>query len=102
YGEKTVRIKNAKGLQDIASMIASPGKHIHVADLIAASTVAPLETRSTGIQLTSAGLEALGGSGAGRALDARARAAYRTRLAELRADLEEADGRNDVGRAEQA
>jgi hypothetical protein len=36
YGEKTVRLKDAKGLRDIARLLARPGEPIHVADLVAA------------------------------------------------------------------
>jgi len=37
YDGKTVCLKDAKGLRDIARLLASPGESIHVADLVAAA-----------------------------------------------------------------
>jgi hypothetical protein len=37
YEGRVVRVRDAKGLRDIAVLLASPGREIHVADLIAAT-----------------------------------------------------------------
>jgi tetratricopeptide (TPR) repeat protein len=46
YAGTVVRLRHGKGLGDIAILLANPGKEIHVADLIAASTSTPPDPRS--------------------------------------------------------
>jgi tetratricopeptide (TPR) repeat protein len=100
YGGQVVRLKDSKGLRDIACLLASPGSEVHVAELASeANGIHGASPAAIGDeQLTRAGLEALG-AGDEPGLDARARQAYRTRVVELRADLEEAERHNDRGRA---
>jgi tetratricopeptide (TPR) repeat protein len=86
YEGQMARLKDMKGLQDIARLLASPGEETHVLDLVGGSReniVAPIG-------------EAL------PAGDSRARSQYRARLAELQEDLEEAERMNDTGRAARA
>ena len=61
YGGRLVRVPDVKGLHDLATLLANPGRPVHVRDLL--GVPAP--------------------DGAEPVLDARARAAYRSRLAEL-------------------
>jgi hypothetical protein len=82
-------MKDAKGLQDLAQLMSMPGHEIHVLDLAG----------SRGEQTR----HALGQSGdLGDMLDARARAEYRRRLAELDDDVAEAERFADLGRADRA
>lgn len=97
YQGRTVRVPDAKGLRDIATLLARPGRELHVADLIAATDPAPADND----ERTRARL-LRGGARSEPVLDARARDAYRVRLLELRDDLEEAEANADLGRAETA
>jgi tetratricopeptide (TPR) repeat protein len=94
----TVRARDLKGMRYLARLLADPGREHHVLDLVAA------ETRSGGhTDSSSAGdlpRAALGD--AGEMLDARAKDAYRRRLAEIEDDIEEARAIGDVERAAQA
>jgi len=104
YDGKTVRLKDAKGLRDVACLLASPGEGFHVAELMATEPDDPrsaLHREMTGAQLAEVGLKVSSGH-AEPVLDAPARQQYRERLAELQSDLEEAENMNDQGRAERA
>jgi tetratricopeptide (TPR) repeat protein len=100
FGPRTVRMRDSKGVRYLALLLSCPGVEIHAAELAG--------TDSTGgdAQGSSAALAAeLGGPGtddAGPVLDAQAKAAYRSRLDELREDLEEAESFNDPERASRA
>ena len=94
YAGKAVRVRHGKGLADIAVLLANPGRQIHVADLIAATSGAPPDARAG----TAEGLGVSRGASVDVALDGRARADYRARLAELRRELDEAERCNDPGR----
>lgn len=83
YGGKPTILKHSKGLADLAVLLARPGQEVHVTEL-------------EGIP---AGM--FRGSG-GDALDRRAIAAYKERLAELAEELDDADAAHDIGRAERA
>ncbi len=88
YRDRTIRMKDAKGLRDLAQLLTRPDHEVHVLDLIGA----PGSSR-----------DALGRTGdLGELLDARARAEYRRRVAELETELAEAESRADLGRAERA
>jgi hypothetical protein len=81
YAGTTVRLPDAKGLHDIARLLANPGVEIPAADLVG----------------PAARLEAT--LGADPTLDAHAQAAYRRRLAELAAEIDAADADHDPERA---
>jgi len=80
-----VLLRDAKGLRDLAVLLAAPGREVAATDLVAGVASA-----------AAAGLAALG---ADPVLDDRARAAYRTRLAQLDEELAEADARHDIERS---
>ena len=84
YAGTTVRLPDAKGLHDIARLLANPGAEIPAADLVG----------------PAARLEAT--LGADTTLDAQAQAAYRQRLAELAAEIDAADADHDPERAARA
>jgi hypothetical protein len=88
YGGVTARMRDAKGLADIAALLAVPGREIPAADLVVA-----------------------GSGGAGRAdlrlgadevLDETARRQIRRRLADLDEEIAEADAWADPERASRA
>jgi hypothetical protein len=84
------RLKHSRGLLHLAELLRHPDREVHALDLA---------TRFRGEPGT--GTEAAGGD-AGTVLDDTAKAAYRERLDELRAEIEEATTRNDLGGAERA
>ncbi|MFN2419332.1 MAG: AAA family ATPase [Candidatus Limnocylindria bacterium] len=88
YRGRTVRMKDAKGLADLARLVARPGQEIYVLDL----TTPP---DADGRALRDAG-------DVGELLDARARAEYRRRVGELDDEIADAASNHDVGRAERA
>ncbi len=89
YGGVTVRMRDAKGLSDLAVLLAAPGRQVPAADLIAAAGAG------------QAGLADLR-LGADEVLDATARRQVRARLASLGEDIAEAESWNDPERAARA
>ena len=85
FGGRSVPVRDAKGLRDLAVLLAAPGREVAATELIAGVATA-----------AAAGLAALG---ADPVLDERARAAYRTRLARLDEELAEADTHHDIERS---
>jgi tetratricopeptide (TPR) repeat protein len=88
FDGRVVRLRDRKGLRYLARLLADPGRAFHVLDLVA------LETR------THDAAPALRDMGA--MLDARAKAAYRRRLAEIEEDVGEARALGDPERAARA
>ncbi len=98
YGGPALHLRDAKGLRFIAELLRQPGREIHVLDLARGGILADaLSTAPSGH-----GLSVDHGQGTGPQLDRVAKVAYRHRLGELRADLEEAERFNDVGAAARA
>jgi tetratricopeptide (TPR) repeat protein len=89
YGGVTARMRDAKGLSDLAVLLAVPGRQVPAADLIAAAGAG------------QAGLADLR-MGADEVLDATARRQIRARLASLGEDIAEAESWNDPERAARA
>jgi len=83
FEERTVCLRDAKGIRLLARLLTNPGREIHALDLVGA-----------------AGL--VGGDDAGPVLDATAKRAYRQRLNDLAEDLEDARRHNDPERAARA
>jgi predicted ATPase len=73
-----VHLRPTKGMEDLATLLAQPGKEVHCLDL------------------TGAGAEQ---GSAGAPLDAEARRRYEQRVRDLQADIEEAEAHHDIGRA---
>jgi hypothetical protein len=98
-----VRLRDAKGLGHLARLLTHPGREFHVVELEAADRQAgPAAAGPTG-RAGAGELQVRPDLGdAGALLDATAKAAYQARLAELRAELEEAEGFNDPERAAKA
>jgi tetratricopeptide (TPR) repeat protein len=93
-----VRLRDAKGLRYLARLLAEPGRELHVLDLVAAERDGSVKT-SARIEDDVAIVTSMD---AGVMLDARAKEAYRRRLAEIDDDIEEARLLADSERAAQA
>jgi pimeloyl-ACP methyl ester carboxylesterase len=85
FAGRLCRVRDAKGLHHVAHLLGRPGVQVPAAELMATLDGAVAPTGDTG-----------------PALDAQAKAAYRRRLDDLRAELAEAEAWNDEGRAEAA
>ena len=104
YEGSVVRLKDTKGLRHLARLLTHPARELLAVDLEAA------DCRPAGA--AAPGPRGRAGAGelaarpdlgdAGTLLDATAKAAYKARLGELRADLEEARSGNDPVRASRA
>jgi hypothetical protein len=78
YADREVHVPHAKGLADLAVLLATPGRDVAAVDLAGA----------------------VRGGDTGPVLDGAARDAYRRRLQDLDDDLDEAHTRADIGRVE--
>ncbi len=94
----TVRVRDLKGMRYLARLLADPARECHVLDLVAAESGRDAQVDSS--QAASLPRSALGD--AGEMLDARAKDAYRRRLAEIDDDIEQARATGDIERAAQA
>ena len=83
FDGELVRLKDAKGLRDLAVLLARPGHEIAAVDLAAAPGAPPQRALDNQV-------------------DARATHAYKARLAELEGELEQADRAGDAHRSERA
>jgi tetratricopeptide (TPR) repeat protein len=88
YADTTSRLRDMKGLCYLAYLLRDPGREFHALDLMRVQ----MQRDGFGTPVDP-GLEVL---------DPQAKTAYRQRLEELRADLEEAEAFNDTGRAARA
>jgi hypothetical protein len=89
YAGREVRMRDAKGLRDLATLLRAPGRPVHVADLLAGR--ADQEAAAADLRL-----------GADEVLDDRARREIRARLLELEDETEEANPWHDAERAARA
>jgi hypothetical protein len=83
YAGETATLRQSKGLDMLAMLVARPDTEVHVLDLIGGSAVQ-------------------GQSDASPALDAKARSEYESRLSDLREEIEEAESFGDAARADAA
>jgi adenylate cyclase len=97
YDDVVVRLKDSKGLRDIARLLATPGHEVAAVDLAGGAHPGSGRAASTIADLGLA-LEA----DAGEALDAQARSQYRSRFADLEEEISEAEANNDPERASRA
>ena len=86
---RTVRVRDLKGMHYLARLVAHRGREFHALDLVAAENLGGSNERT-----------ALGD--AGELLDARAKSAYRRRLAEIEDDVARARALGDAERESQA
>lgn len=107
YQGMVIRAKDTTGLRYLAYLLRHPHKQIHVLELVrlaggpfAGATPGPAGGREAAAFEDLTIQQGLGD--AGETLDPKARAAYKQRLKELRAELEDAQACNDLGRAAKA
>jgi hypothetical protein len=81
YAGRTVRLRDSKGVRDIAVLLARPGEDVHCLELIGGSNV---------------------GADTGPPVDQQARRAYERRIRELQEEIDDARDANDPTRAERA
>jgi tetratricopeptide (TPR) repeat protein len=91
YGDVVARVKDLKGLHYLIHLLRHPGREFHALDLIAQGPGGA----ETDIAATPADRPL-------PMLDEEAKAAYRRRLGDLRAELAEAERCHDLGREEHA
>ena len=81
WSGKTARVRDSKGLRDLAVLLSRPQHEVHCLELVGGSDV---------------------GESPGPALDQQARRAYEARIRDLQSDIDEARELGDAGRAERA
>jgi hypothetical protein len=81
FAGTAVHLKASKGMDDLAALLAQPGREIHC------------------LELAGAGAEE---SSLGEAIDETARRRYEARVRELQAEIDTAEDDNDLGRADRA
>jgi hypothetical protein len=98
FAGHTLLLRDGKGPRYLATLLAGPGREFHVLDMVAGERGGSAnESRATE---PGQAFSALGD--AGEMLDARAKGAYRRRLAEIGEDIEEARAAGDIEREAQA
>jgi tetratricopeptide (TPR) repeat protein len=97
FAGSTVRVRDRKGIRYLARLVAEPDRDLHVLDLVAWERDGALDGGPAGARSV-----AIVEGDAGPMLDDQARDAYKRRLEEIDADLEEARALGDLGRASQA
>jgi hypothetical protein len=98
--DRIVRLRHSKGLAYLATLIGDPGREFHALDLVGQGAAGP-HRRTGASEAAALGLGVDGGD-AGALIDDEARAAYRVRLRELQAELDEAEAFNAPVRGEAA
>jgi non-specific serine/threonine protein kinase len=95
WAGSTVRLRDARGFAYLALLLRHPDRELHATEIVrlTAGASGDQEARRTERELTTSA--DLGHAGA--LLDAQAHAAYRTRIADLREELGDAERRNDLG-----
>jgi tetratricopeptide (TPR) repeat protein len=98
YEGRVLRVRDAKGMRHLALLLANPGVEFHAVDVATAAEggAAPGAEAAEGLAVRA------GTGDAGPALDSQAKAEYRSRLEDLRAEIEEAESFNDPERAAHA
>ena len=84
FDDQTVRLRESKGMADLAVLLARPGSAVLATELVGLGGRAGQPAPASGLE----------------ALDRRALADYRRRLGELDAEVDEADADHDTARAE--
>jgi ActR/RegA family two-component response regulator len=94
YAGDAFRLKDSKGLRYLARLLAERGQELHALDLVTGE-----RPHDRADRVVEPGLTAARPRDAGEIIDARAKAEYRRRLAELEEELEEARSFGDDERA---
>jgi hypothetical protein len=104
YEGRTRFVKDAKGLRHLALLLDNPGVEFHAVDIVGAAegTAAAPGARASAAGDDDVEARRAGDGDAGALLDPQAKREYRTRLEDLRAEIEEAESFNDPERAARA
>ena len=94
YGDEMARLRDRKGLRHLRNLLASPGRELHVLELVRAESGASTEPATAEEDVARPMTER-----EEPILDTQAKDAYRRRLRELDDDLEEARAWHDPERA---
>jgi len=97
-GNRSIMLKDSKGVGHLTRLLEAPGVELHVLDLDLDGALAPRTQRAADPDLNAPSRL----NGTGEMLDEAARGAYRERLKDLRDQLEEAERFNDPERAARA
>jgi hypothetical protein len=101
YGHAAFRVRDGRGMRYIAALVYSPGREVHVIDLVASVNGAHDPPPPTDIRAWAGnGVSVRREAHSGPCLDPQARSEYRQRIAALHPELEEARRMNDRGRVE--
>jgi hypothetical protein len=98
-GAASFHLRDAKGVQHLALLLANPGQEFHSLDLVGGATAAPA---SGGLPDQELSIRGRGQDDSGPLLDPQAKAEYRQRVTDLHEELEEAQSFNDPERASRA
>ena len=93
FADRLIRLRDSKGLRQLALLLREPGREFHVLDLLARIDPAEIDSRASPIdheELAQLTVRSALGEDGSAPLDAQARAAYKQRLVELTDELEEA------------
>ena len=104
-GGEPIRIRDSRGMHYIARLLAEPGREFLALDLVrgpGGANGSPTGGRAAARGQSDGDVMALDGDDAGPQLDEAAKRAYRDRLAELDAEVAEAESWNDPERAARA
>jgi hypothetical protein len=96
FEEDVFRLRDVKGLRYIAALLASPGREVHVLELVGMANGSRADDRA---MRAVAELQTSRPSDGAPLLDERAKEEYRLRLEQLDDELEEARGWGDTERA---
>jgi hypothetical protein len=96
YRGQTFRLRDVKGLRYIASLLASPGREVHVLELLSVATGRPSDARA---RLAESDVVGSWPSDLDPVLDDQAKKEYGRRLQELEDELEQARDWRDSERA---
>ena len=97
YAGTTARLRDAKGLRYLGWLLRHPGREFPVLELVELDGGGPSSVKPDVSMPTR-----YGSGDCGPILDARARAAYKRRLEELRTEIEECEQCHDLGRGQKA
>lgn len=98
FAGQTMLLRDRKGLRYLTVLLGDPGREFHVTEMVARER----GWTADGSDASEPGLVSSAPGDAGDMIDARAKAAYQRRLAEIEEDLEEARAFGDAEREAQA
>jgi hypothetical protein len=102
YDGRTRFVRDAKGVRHLALLLGHPGVEFHAVDIVGAAEGRAPAAPGAGAADSDLEVRRAGDGDAGALLDPQAKREYRSRLEDLRAEIEEAESFNDPERAARA